>query len=120
MPTGSALAESVKTLIAEHGETVTFRRVTAGGYDPATGTTAAGSTDDEIVKVAFVQYRENLVDGTNIQRGDRKALLSASAATKVPKSQDQFIGVGDTVNVVSVQTIQSGGVDAAYICQVRE
>ena len=125
MTTGTQLQFDVKALLNEHGQDVTFRRVTEGSYNPATGTTAASSTSDETVKVAFLQYRVDLVDGVNIQRGDRKAVMSAfdtsgAALSKTPQTGDQLVGVGQTVQMVDVQRIQSGGNDLAFVCQVRQ
>jgi len=122
-------AESVRYQIKNRGTEVTFQRVTgqsASDYDPASGsTTGSSSNDDETVKVAFVNYREREVDGTNVQRGDRKALMSAfqtngNALTKEPQTDDKFVGEGSTVSIVSARTLKDAGTVVAYVCQVRE
>lgn len=125
MSIGTALQDNIATLLREHGQGLTFRRVTEGAYDPATGTTGASSTDDETATIAFVNYKESLIDGGNIQRGDRKALIAAlkadgSALSKTPQTSDQIVGEGDTVNIVQAKTIKSGSTVIAYECQVRE
>lgn len=123
--TGNALQDSIRTLLDTLGQDVTFRRVTEGTYDPATGQTGSATTDDETARVAFVNYRDELRDGQNIQMGDRKALMSAtasdgSALSKTPKLQDQLVGQGDTVKVVAVKTIRAGDVLTGWELQVRE
>lgn len=115
---------TIKTLLNDRGTSVTFRRVTEGGYDPSTGQTGAASTDDETVYVAFTDYRENLIDGQNVLQGDRKALLSnyqtdGTALTKTPAVGDEFVGEGSTVQVVEAHTIKDAGQVVGYICQVR-
>lgn len=119
------LRGAVQDLLGEQGYSVTFRRVTEGAYDPATGQTGASSTDDETVIMAFLDYKIAEIDGSQIQRGDRKAILSAydssgGLLSKAPRVNDQFVGEGDKVSVVDVQTIKSAGVVVGYICQVRE
>jgi len=37
-----------------------------------------------------------------------------------PDDEDQIIGNGDTVNVISVVTIFSNGVKICFLCDVRE
>lgn len=119
------LRGAVQDLLGEQGYSVTFRRVTEGAYDPATGQTGASSTDDETVIMAFLDYKIAEIDGSQIQRGDRKAILSAydssgSLLSKTPRVNDQFVGEGDKVSVIDVQTIKSAGVVVGYVCQVRE
>lgn len=119
----SAMGATALHLLSEYGQSATFRRVTEGAYDPNTGTTAAASTDDETVLAALIRYKDHLVDGANIQRGDRKAVIAAldsngDALGKTPQVQDQII-TSETFNVVAVQTIEASGTAVAYICQVR-
>jgi hypothetical protein len=37
-----------------------------------------------------------------------------------PEASDLILGLGDTVQVVSVQTVYSAGIVMCYLCQVRE
>ena len=116
---------TVRSLMDDRGQAVAFVREVKGTYDPTTGASGTISTDTENIIAAFVNYRVNLVDGVNVQRGDRQLLMSAfrsdgTALTKVPQAGDKFTGVGDGVNVVTVQKLEDGGTAIAYICQVRE
>lgn len=125
MSVGQELAESTRYLLSENGTSVTFRRVTEGAYDPSTGTTGASSTDDETVRVAFLRYLASEVDGTAIQRGDRRAILApfqtdGSALSKAPQTDDKLVGEGDTVSVVEARTLKSGDTVIGYELQVRE
>lgn len=125
MSAGNDMSRSILRMIKARGQTMTFRRVAEGVYDPATGQATPGVPQDENALVALVNYRLALVDGVNIQRGDRRALVSArktdgSTLTKVPRTNDLLVGVGNTVQVITVEKIEVDGVPVAYTCQVRE
>jgi hypothetical protein len=125
MATGAQMQREVVALLADHGYDLTFRRPNNGGsYSPATGAITGGSNADETVRAVFVSYNANDIDGTLVQRGDRKAIIAATyggaALTKTPQMDDELRGEGDAVRVVSVQTIKSGSSILAYICQTRE
>jgi hypothetical protein len=119
--------QTINNLIRDRGQEVTFRRPVSstGTYDPSSSSVIGGSNDDETVKVVFTNYREREVDGTNVERGDRKVLMSnfrlnGKVLGKLPDSGDQFIGSNSTVNVISAQSLIDGGVIIGFICQVRE
>ena len=125
MATGAQMQRDVVALLREHGYDLTFRRPSNGGsYNPATGAVSGGSNDDETARVVFLNYTSRDIDGTLVQRGDRKAVIAAtyngSALSKTPQIDDELRGEGDAVRIVSVQTIKSGSTVLAYICQARE
>lgn len=125
MATGAQLQRDVVALLREHGYDLTFRRPLNGGsYDPATGAISGGANADETARVVFLSYTARDIDGTLVQRGDRKAVMAATyngaALTKVPQIDDELRGEGDAVRIISVQTIKSGATVVAYICQARE
>lgn len=125
MDTGAQLQRDVVALLREHGRDITFRRPGNGGtYNPATGTVSGGSNADETVRAAFINYQSRDIDGTLVQRGDRRALIAATyngaALSKTPQIDDELRGEADAVRVVSVQTIKSGSTLIAYSCQTRE
>ena len=125
MAIGAQMQRDVVALLRDHGYDLTFRRINNGGtYDPATGTITGGSNSDETIRAIFLNYTANDVDGTLVQRGDRKAVIAATyngtAITKTPQINDELRDEGDAVRVVSVQTIKSGASILAYICQARE
>jgi len=114
----------MKFLLSERGSEVTFRRIPKGSYDTTTGTVTSGAAQDETVLVAFKEYNQNQVDGTNVLRGDRIALMSAfksdgTALTKRPEEGDLFVGVGDKARIISVREYLDNDVVIAYRCQVR-
>jgi len=125
MATGAQMQKDVVALLRDHGYDITFRRINNGGsYDPATGTITGGSNSDESVRAIFLNYIARDIDGTLVQRGDRKAVIAAtyngSAISKTPQIDDELRGEGDAVRIISVQTIKSGSSILAYVCQARE
>jgi len=125
MATGAQMQKDVVALLREHGYDLTFRRPSNGGsYNPATGAVSGGSNADETARVVFLNYTSRDIDGTLVQRGDRKAVMAATyngtALSKTPQIDDELRGEGDAVRIVSVQTIKSGSTVLAYICQARE
>ena len=117
------LNKDINFLVNEFGQAATLRKVTSGSYDPDTGT-AGSTTVDYSVKTYMAQYTLLELTVDTIVRGDRKALLSAFDTSGVslpsPDEGDLLVGVGDTVRVISTQTIYSGDNVVCYICQVRE
>lgn len=125
MASGAQMQRDVVALLQEHGYDLTFRRPNNGGsYNAATGAITGGSNADETARVVFLNYISRDIDGTLVQRGDRKAVMAATyngtALSKTPQIDDELRGEGDAVRVVSVQTIKSGASILAFICQVRE
>lgn len=114
---------TVRTLLNDLGEEVTFKSYTAGTYDPTAGTNTRSSTD-YTVKGYFSNYKLQDLDGDSVTLGDRKfyctALDTDYSAIPEPKAGDVFSGVGDDVRVVSVQKIKAGTQVICYLCQVRE
>tara|TARA_R110002012_G_scaffold314072_1_gene526423 strand:- start:410 stop:766 length:357 start_codon:yes stop_codon:yes gene_type:complete len=117
------LSKDMYTLVNEFGQEVTFRKVVTGAYNPSTGS-AGNTTTDYTVKSYMAQFILTELSLDTVVRGDRKALLSAydtsGVAIPSPDEGDLLVGVGDTVRVVSLQTIYSGSSAVCYICQVRE
>jgi len=126
MSLGVDMRRSVRQLLDTNGADVTFRRATQAAYDPDTGGPVTGATtDDETARVAFIGYSAREIDQGQVERGDRRALVASVtgagvALTKEPRTGDQFLGEGDTVNVVASRRIVVDGTIVAYECQVRE
>lgn len=120
---GALMQGDVRRLLNDFGYDLTLRRTTEGAYDPATGQTGASSDNDETVRAVLVNYDNREVDGTEIQRGDRQALISAvdstGASITQPQTNDKLIGEGDQATVVNARVVKSGSSVIGYICQVR-
>lgn len=111
------LHKDVKQLLRTHGYAVSFQRVQSGGsYDPATGDVTGGTTLTWSGRGVYINYMDEDVNGTSITTDDRKLLLQAVGLTRAPEVGDIAVDVGQ---VLDVQTIQSGTIVVAYVCQVR-
>jgi len=79
---------------------------------------AANAADDTAVTVAasvdysfyssFASIPDGLIDGTMIQRGDRKLVLSAEGVTYAPSNFDTLIVDGVGLNILYVNSISPG------------
>ena len=117
-------------LVRDFGEEVTLRKkTTAGTYDTVTGTLSGASTDDYTVTAYFYNYDNGIIANIDeIRRGTRKCVISALGMPLAgvglppiePDDEDQILGNGDTVNIISVTTIFSNGSKLCYLCDVRE
>lgn len=113
------LAADILRLIKDRGESLTLVKTTTGAYDPATSG-ATESTANHTIQVAVVGYKSNLIDGSIIQRGDRKAIIAASGLNVTPAIGDKITGLGDAVRIIDKRTVRDNGQNVAFVCQVRE
>lgn len=117
-------ATDLRYLVNEHGQSVTLRTYTRGGYNLDTGTVSETLDQSYNVKCYFADYILSEIDGTDIVTGDRKAIINTvdtlGNAMPEPEEGNEIQGQGDNVRVVSVKKIYSAGSPMAYICQVRE
>jgi hypothetical protein len=109
-------------MVEEFGEPLTLRKkTTAGTYDPTTGSVTGSATTDYNFEGYFYNYDQGIIANVDeIRRGTRKCVVPALGLAVDPDDEDQIIGNGDTVNVISVVTIFSNGVKICFLCDVRE
>jgi hypothetical protein len=100
------------------GFAVTHRRVTRT-YDPATGKNTNSNSDTSITVTPPAPYEQRRIDGTVIQLGDQRIMISSRTGI-VPESADLFIIGGVTWQVVAIFPIVSGEQTAAYEVQLRQ
>lgn len=80
---------------------VTYRHITPGAYNPATGTQTPTVTTQS-VSVLLVDYATREIDGQVIQPGDQKALCPQSYLSPAPALLDEIVVGSDTWAVVRV------------------
>lgn len=110
------LADTAKKLIADKGRTVTLRSTGAQVYNPITDTMTGGNTDTS-VKAVFTAFKQTEIDGTLIQRGDKKVLLAAGIE---PKGNDIIVDGGAHYRVVDIMAVQPGDTTILYTLQARK
>ena len=118
------LRSTADTLLRDKGQAMTLTQIAAGAYDPDTGTSTPTEAEHP-VRGAVFDYSERTIagsataDGTLIQAGDRKVLLSAQGLTVVP-APGWKLTIGAVVwQIVNVKTSDPGGVAVLYTLQVR-
>ncbi|MEG2029957.1 MAG: hypothetical protein RR376_04830 [Janthinobacterium sp.] len=104
------------------GGIVVLRQVVTGPYDPDLGTAPITTTDYEGTGVKIAYEAEN-IDGTLIQAGDQKLLLSPlqrnGAAMPLPVSGDQVL-IGIAVYTVGiVADLQPTDTSVLFTLQLR-
>lgn len=114
------LAQVAKRLIESNGRSVEFR-VKPGtlkdAAQPWLGKAAAGSTSSVIC--VFVDYRASEIDGSIVQREDRRLLVAGESIAFVPSTDYEVIDGAVVWQVVNVQQVQPGSVEIMYDLQVR-
>lgn len=69
------------------------------------------------VNALISDYSQNMIDGTLIERGDKKFLIAGNA----PNIQDhwQIISNGETYNIINIMRLAPSGVTITYEVQAR-
>jgi hypothetical protein len=109
----------VAAMLAEEGVAITITRNVAGTYDPSTGTSTAPSQLVKTGRGRFGSYRDSLVDGTLIKRGDRRVTFQPDDWSFAPASTDQITVPAGWSIVGEIQKRELGGVPFSYTFQVR-
>jgi hypothetical protein len=101
-------------------QSVTLTSITAGTYDPATGTVTGGSTTTTSVRAVVEDFKGlSLLNGL-IQAGDKKITVAAANVTTAPKPTDTVTVGGIVYAVVNVVTVQPGSAAVIYEIQARK
>ena len=114
----SDLALDADGMLSEFGLPIILTRTVEGPYDPNTSSNSQTTTNQTGVGV-LLEYADATIDGTLIQRGDRKVLLSSIGVT-APIPGDRVFFAGATFNIVPpVKAVEPAGVVVLYELQVR-
>lgn len=109
------LSDAVKNLLEKYGSDLTVTRVASVSYDPSTGVATPAAATNPTLRGVFVNYMDSEIDGSLVQQGDRKLLVSLSGSTTTPQKGDQVGGM----RIVSVRTFAPNGTAIAWTCQAR-
>lgn len=109
-------------LIDKFGQAATLKQSTIGAYDPATGT-ASETVTSSTGRVVVTDYDIRQVDGTLIQRGDKRILLSVitgvGAKDVSPVPGDKIVVGNVTYTVVDASPLSPGGTVVMHEIQAR-
>ena len=98
MTLANPLRKVASKLMAKFGGVVTINRVTAGVYNPTTGTaseTVAGTVVRGVLEDVNVREVNDL-----IQSGDKRLTVAAADVAAVPSTADRVLISGDRKSVV--------------------
>lgn len=108
-------------LLANFGQTVTFKRIVNGSYDPDTSEQTVTESTYSAYGV-LLDYKKlesgNSRDGM-IEVNDKRLLVSAKGLTDVPNANDKVTIGTDTWNVINVKQIKPASIVVLYECQLR-
>lgn len=105
------------------GVPVTFKRRSAGGYDPSTGETTPVTTTIYTTSALRVNYTTFAYKDTTILHGDFQLYVSPvledGSDTPTPVMGDEFVFLGAKVKVVQVTPFNENSVGCGWKLQVR-
>jgi hypothetical protein len=110
-------AASVQRQIKKAGQSMTLTRITAGVYDPSTGSVANTGTTYTGHGVTL-NYSQAMIDGTNILQGDQRVYLDPLIGV-TPQAGDTLTVGSDIYNVVASKPLAPAGVVVLHDCQAR-
>lgn len=111
----AALADE---LLREFGGPAMLARVTPGGYDPATGSTTAPTTQTWDGVGAKFDYEQRDIDGTLVRQGDQRVYLSVVGMAS-PQTGDKLTVDGVQLSVVASRPLRPASVSVLHDVQVR-
>ncbi len=115
----SAMGALAQNLIGTFGRPATIASKGESAYDTATGRTA--STESSIsCSVVIEAFAAGLIDGTLVQQGDVKGLVSGLEVGYKPNpARDTLTEGGREWKIVGVIGYSSGASEAAYSLHLR-
>lgn len=118
MALASSLQKTASKLMAKFGGEVTFRRVTAGTYDPDTGTSTP-STSTTTIKGVLEEVQERELNDL-IKSTDKKLTIAAADLTFEPATSDQVTVSSRIMQIVQVRKIEQEGTAIVFDVFLRE
>ncbi|HAD5969844.1 TPA_asm: hypothetical protein G1Q02_24095 [Salmonella enterica subsp. enterica serovar Typhimurium] len=104
-------------MIKKYGYTLSLVRSARSGIDPKTGDRLAEASP-QIFTVTGIdqQYKQSEIDGTVIQTGDKKILLTAETA---PEQGDYLTDGASRWNIITITPVKPAREVLLYSLQVR-
>jgi hypothetical protein len=115
------MLRTANRLINKFGRAATYKRITAGAYNSATGT-ASSSTVSTAVTAVLLDYAQSVYNqpSTLIKAGDRRAYLAGDAVATTPKPGDILDFGSEAFTVVGIPVLLNpGGTTVVYELHLR-
>lgn len=119
MPDYAKLATTAKRLIDNAGRSVTFRARSADkdASRPWLGKTAAASVGTGIG--VFVEFGNAEIDGTLVQREDRRLLVASQDLGFEPTVDHEVVDESDVYQIIRAAQLKPGATSILWDLQVR-
>lgn len=114
----SQLAVTAAKLIKDKGQLMVLVTTPAGSYSAATGAVSGQTESRTDVYGVVIDFPAKEVDGTNVQRLDRKVLMEAGVAD--PSTFDKVEIGGVLHEIITAKQLAPGGTNVIYTLQVRK
>lgn len=119
----SAVALALRLLTKKGQEAILRAIAPAAGADPAMPWRPGQSVPtDQTVRMVFVAYKRQYIDGTQVQTGDQRVIMPAtdtSGAAVAPTADMLIVRSAETWRIITVEAVNPGGQPIVYKCQVR-
>lgn len=121
------LIDGVQDIAAEVGDTVIIRSVSKTDLiDPASPSKGRTTVNiDREVESVLTDFRENQIDGTKVQAGDKQAIIDIKSLDFEIDTSDIYIDGTDPdnsthYNIEDIQNIRVSGLLVTQILQLRK
>lgn len=108
---------TAKRLIRRFGQSAVLRVKTNSGADPWNPTQTA---IDNPVRLAVFDFKSTDIDGSLVQQGDKRLIISTEALTFAPKTGDEIVAQGEVFSLVMVEALSPSGHVVLYKAQARQ
>jgi len=111
---------NAKELIKTFGSDLTMTRTSGASYNPATGSVTGGETEVAYIKGVFMDYKQNDLNFSSIETGDRKFIYypNQDDISADPQIGDVITGSGNEVKVREVRRVATNEGVVAFVCRV--
>ena len=114
------LLSKADILIAKFGQGIEIMRASTSEPHPVTGVGESRTGGPYDAVAVLLPYPDDKIDGTLVQRGDRKLLMSVGDADYAPILSDRPVVNEQEWTIVNIETISPAGTDVLYKLQVRQ
>ena len=105
----------------EIGQVIVLERPGAGGgYDDDTGTVIEGSPETFNGNGVVFDYKENLIDGTNVLQGDQRIYMAPNIAATPQAGDFLVLADGSRKQVVASHPLAPAGQVVLHEIQARD
>lgn len=112
------LRATAAALLTDKGQSMTLTKRTSGTYDPATGAATVTEATYSVTGAVF-DFPAAVIDGTLIQQGDKKVLISVLGLSVEPDADDSLTIGGTAHQIVQVKKLSPAGTTVLWTLQVR-